>query len=387
MKDKTPLKIAFVSASNPEDKRLMSGSVYYMNRSLQKHCGNVYYIDPFNVLLKKFFQGFSYFTRFLFKKDYIFPSILLSKAYAHIIKRKLDGQNFDLIFAPFASIEMAFLKTEIPIIYVADATFALINDYYEGYASLLNLLKKEWEFLERSAIKKAALIMYSSEWAANSALIDYDADESKVNVIPFGANIEKIPPKNVVLEKKKSSCNLLFLGVDWERKGGNIAFETLLELEKFGIDAKLTVCGCVPPKEFSHKRMTVIPFLDKNDEKQFNELYDLFLGSDFLLLPTRSEAYGIVFCEANAFGLPVITTDTGGIPSVITQGRNGFMLPMEANGIDYAKLIRKICLNDDLYFNLMRSSWETFEEKLNWDSWGISVSKIIAEYLDVKSRY
>lgn len=52
--------------------------------------------------------------------------------------------------------------------------------------------------------------MYSSEWAANSAIIDYDADESKVNVVPFGANIGEIPTKKAILEKKKSNCNLLF---------------------------------------------------------------------------------------------------------------------------------------------------------------------------------
>jgi glycosyltransferase involved in cell wall biosynthesis len=123
--------------------------------------------------------------------------------------------------------------------------------------------------------------------------------------------------------------------------------------------------------------MTVIPFLDKNDKVQSKELNNLFLKSDFLLLPTRSEAYGVVFCEANAFGLPVITTDTGGVSSVIESGKNGFMLPINAKGIDYAKLIKDIYMDDEKYYGLVLSSRETFEEKLNWDSWAKTVCKLI----------
>ena len=47
-----------------------------------------------------------------------------------------------------------------------------------------------------------------------------------------------------------------------------LAFEALLELERRGIDAHLTVCGCVPPDRFRHPRMHVIPFLDKNVKAQ-----------------------------------------------------------------------------------------------------------------------
>ena len=67
-----------------------------------------------------------------------------------------------------------------------------------------------------------------------------------------------------------------------------------MELEKLGINATLTVCGCTPPREFVHERMRVLPFLDKNDEKQRRQLDDLYLTSDFLFLPTRSEAFGMV---------------------------------------------------------------------------------------------
>src|SRR5436190_335365 len=82
---------------------------------------------------------------------------------------------------------------------------------------------------------------------------------------------------------------------------------------------------------------------------QRRQLEKLFETSDFLLLPTRSECYGMVFCEASAYGLPSITTDTGGISGAVKDGENGFMLPLSARGQEYAEAIAKVYLDDQLY--------------------------------------
>ena len=241
---------------------------------------------------------------------------------------------------------------------------------------------EEGNYIEQSAINKADLLLYPTIWAADSAITDYGADESKLKIVPFGANMDQIPSKEMVNTKKKSDkCRLLFLGVDWERKGGEIAFETLIELGKMNVNAELTVCGCIPPGEFKHENMRVIPFLDKNEPEQNKELQQLFLKSDFLLLPSRTEAYGVVFCEANAYGLPAITTDTGGIPGVIEEGKNGFMFPLKARGREYAELISEVHGDDQKYYQLVRTSREIFETKLNWDVWGIQVCSHIKKFI------
>jgi glycosyltransferase involved in cell wall biosynthesis len=378
------LKIAFITATDARDKINRSGTPYFMAKSLEKHCGDVYYLGPLTTRMEKVTRFFNNLSLKLFKKGYAYEhSILLSFAYARIIRNKLKDESFDVIFAPVASTELSLLTTDVPIIYTADATFSLISDYYPDYFS--GQLKISWEegnYIEQSAILKADLLLYPSKWAANSAINDYGARESIVNVIAYGANIDDYPTKEIILDKKKTDkCQLLFLGVDWVRKGGEIAFETLLELIKLGINAELTVCGCIPPDEFKHERMTVIPYLDKNDEVQSQKLQELFLKSDFLLLPSRTEAYGVVFCEANAFGLPAITTDTGGISGVIEEGVNGFMLPLSAGGKEYANIIQKVYEDEEMYYQLIKSSRETFEEKLNWDSWGKKTKTLINQLI------
>ncbi|MDP3067018.1 MAG: glycosyltransferase, partial [Methanobacteriaceae archaeon] len=81
----------------------------------------------------------------------------------------------------------------------------------------------------------------------------------------------------------------------------------------------------------------------------------------------------------NAFGFPVITTETGGISGVIKQGRNGFMLPLDASPNKYAQLIIDIYKNEKKYYQLIISSREKFDKKLNWDVWGLSFCKLIRE--------
>ena len=123
--------------------------------------------------------------------------------------------------------------------------------------------------------------------------------------------------------------------------------------------------------------MTVIPFLDKNDERQSREIENLYAMSDFLLLPTRCDCAPNVFKEANAFGLPVITTNTGGISDLVKDGENGFVLSLSATGYEYAKVIARIYKDDQYYSKLMRSSRAAFEDRLNWDAWGMAVNTIL----------
>lgn len=385
------MKIALLTMSrDPQDRRSWrswSGIVYQVAQALQKHCGEVSYCSPVlpcrrQELIAKIIRGGS--QSFL-KKKYN-PGFFLAKSYAKAGARWLADQSFDLIVAPDGVLDIAFLKTDIPIVLVAGgATFRLLLDYYPSHANLMQRSIHEMNSMYALALKKVSAVIYSSAWGARSAIQDYGADPAKVHVVPFGANLDEIPPREVVLAKKPSSrCRLLFLGVEWERKGGDIAFETLLKLEELGIAAELTVCGCTPPKAFSHERLKCIPFLNKDDEKQRKELEHLFLESDFLLLPTRADAFGLVFCEANAFGLPVITTSTGGVPEVVRNGENGFLLPYEASGSEYAEVIARLYRDNEGYADLVRGSRAAFEKRLNWDNWGFCVKQIFTDLLERK---
>jgi glycosyltransferase involved in cell wall biosynthesis len=290
----------------------------------------------------------------------------------------LAEHRFDLIVAPVAATEIAFLETRIPIILVEDATYGQLIDYNAEYAHLLDGSKRELHIIERHALQKASAIISSSSWAAQSAIDDYQADAHKVHVVPFGANFETPPDAELIRQRRRSGrCKLLFVGANWQQKGGDIAFETLLKLEQLGIEAELIICGCVPPPSFSHSRMRVIPFLDKQKPAERKELEHLYMQADFALLPTRNECFSIALCEATAYGLPVITTHTGGLGELVTDGKNGLLLPYDARGDVYATRIAALYQDEQRYHSFVRASRAAFEERLNWDAWGRAVSRVI----------
>ncbi|HEY9726857.1 MAG TPA: glycosyltransferase family 4 protein [Chroococcales cyanobacterium] len=307
------------------------------------------------------------------------------KKFAANVQHKLSQTPCDVIFAPVASAELMFLETSIPIVYLSDATFKLYQEHYQ-----LNLDRQEAEWASKqefTAISKATKLVYSSKWAANSAISDYQVPANNVEIISFGANLDRPPSLEKVLSKQQTSvCRLLFVGKDWERKGGKFAFQTLLSLRQRGIDAELVVVGCVPPAEFRHEKLRVIPYLNKNVPHERQQLDELFLKSNFFILPTRADCSPIVFCEANAFGLPVITTDVCGISSLITNGKNGYMLPLSASGDDYANAIVENFSDLTRYEKLVRSSREEYDTQLNWDKWAQKLHHVFLGVLDRNVR-
>ena len=381
------LKIAYLSPEDPHSKRSWSGITYYMAQALQRHCGDVCYLGPITSCEQRLAYHLSRSIHSLFKKHIVHERLLfVARKHAKVAAQRLTRQAFDVIFAPIGAGEIAFLETDIPIVLAEDATFAAMHNYYPSCSNLLGWSEREGYLVQDMAYKKAQVLLYPSQWAADSAIKDCGVNAQKVHIIPFGANLGAIPSKEAVLAKKKSDhCRLLMVGVGWDRKGGSIAFETLLRLQELGIQAELTICGSVPPEAYKHERMKIIPSLDKQNGQQRKELEKLYMQADFLLVPSRQECFGIVFCEASAFGLPSITADTGGIADAVIEGVNGFRLPYRAQGNEYAQIIAEIYADDQRYSTLVRSSRETFENKLNWDTWGMTVRNILLKIVESAS--
>jgi glycosyltransferase involved in cell wall biosynthesis len=377
------LKIALVSAADPKDRRTWSGSTFFMGSALERHVGRVDYIGPIPIPGQDFKVKLARLTHRIFgKRTYPFRTLSAARYFAKEISRRLSGRTYDLILAPAASVEIAYLETDIPIVYVSDATFTLMREVYPIFSSMPPAAVEAEQFFERTALDRARLVLFPSLWAARSAIDDYGTTKDKVRVIPFGANLDREPDRQAVVKKKISdTVKILFLAKEWERKGGAIALETLKSLEDMGINAKLTVCGVTPPPGIAHPEMTVFPYLDKNiarDRKQFEHILS---ESHLLLLPTRTECYGIVFCEANAYGLPVFATRVGGIPTIVEDDKNGYLLSREASGKDFAYTIAKAIRDPDRYSELNYGARERYEKVLNWDAWAHTAGGAIRDML------
>ena len=372
------VKVGFLSSHNYLDRNAWSGTLYQMYQALKMHnlkLVNLGIPSKPNYLKKLIRRTWTTHSQLpIGSPEYIKKN----QKFAVFVEKQLKKTPCDVIFAPVGSKEITFLNTSIPIIYLSDITFKLYDGYYQS-----NFTPEEFGWRNKQetvAISKACKLVYPSEWAASSAIKDYKAQPEKIEIIPFGANIDNLPSFEEINLKSKthSVCRLLFIGKDWQRKGGDIAFQTLVCLRERGIDAELTVIGSLPSSEIKHDKLTVIPFLDKNDPVQRQRFRELLLNSNYFIFPTRADCSPIVTCEANAFGLPVITTEVGGIPTIIRNGKNGYMLPLSASGEDFASLIEKIFIDQINYQNLVSSSRIEYEQRLNWQSWGTKMFQVIS---------
>lgn len=370
------LHIGILSAADSQNPRTWSGTTYYSSRALELYGAQITHLGPYpgNPWLYEFIKN--KLLRILTGKGTnIYNTKRLAHKFADFFNTILTRHSFDWLYAPAAAAETAFLETDIPIMGLSDANHYLAQDY-DSFRNLWQSSLQEFATIELRALHKFHKIAYPTTWVADSTISDLHIPAEKIFIAPFGANIveNEIPEfEQVIRTKKSDTCTLLFLGVDWDRKGGALAYKTLETLLSMNIPAELLICGCIPPSDFTHAHMKVIPFLDKRNPDDRKTMYSLLRSSSFLLLPTRAEAYGIVFCEAAAFGLPSISTNVGGVTGVITEGKNGYCLPYHSNGQDYALLIRELWEDEQRYCRLSQTSREEYEMRLNWRVWAETV--------------
>ena len=372
-------RIAFATIGDASEVRFWSGTPFHMSKSLANEGHEVVHIGPLSAPILPLYKAYSRLRR-TFRRRGLSPFHAgpVVAQYAADAARKIRVVSPDIVFAPAGSTFAWGVPDGVPLVYASDATFRLVENYHPHYRNLSPAARQTAERLERNTIARADLVLYPSEWAAESAIRDYGADRARVHVIPWGANLAEAPDRASVLGcRRPGPCRLLLIGANWQEKGADIAVETLDELRGRGVEAELVICGCTPPRPVTRDGLTIIAYLDKNNREQRNRLDQLYRDADFFLLPTRADCYGIVFCEAAAHGVPSIAPATGGVPGAICDGETGILLPPNATKADYATVISETFANPNRLARLRQSSRDAFEAQLNWQAWGRRVSDLM----------
>ncbi len=375
----SPIRVAFLTREDPRDRRAYSGVHFHMMRALESHGAQVLAIGP---LASPRLGTVRFFDHLLGKAtgrhiDWL-HSRWVARGFARRIERWLDTIDCDALFAPVGSSMIAYLETDRPVVYVADATFALLEDSYPVFTRLLSSSSRQAHEIEQRAIDRSTRVVYASEWAADSARRDYQCDPAKIRIEPFGCNLERVPSRSIAEARDvRAPIRLLFIAAEWERKGGDTALDTLAALEASGVDAELRVIGVDPPKGIP--RVTALGFLDKNDPTQAERYAAELESATVLLAPTKQDCSPMVYAEAAAFGLPCVTSDVGGVASLVLDGPTGRVLPANSDGSRYAECIREIVSDPARYRAMALAARDRYESDLNWDRWGRAMASILRE--------
>lgn len=367
-------KIGILSADNPFDRRVSSGTRFMMAEQLEQRGYEVVWIK---IILPKM-----YMWRFLLLciakitgKTYLYrKTTRYCLKYVKTANKTLI-ESCDVLMVAFFSGVCYGLATTKNILYFSDSTFNLLDGYY--YKNLSSWSRQQGNLIEQTALDKATHIIVSSQWTKESVIKDYKISQSKVSVVEFGPNLDEcdIVDKTFVFN---GELHILFLGVDWQRKGGELALAAVRWLNNNGVNTILHIVGIKDLSEDIRKNPYVKNhgFMDKNVKPEYRRLVEIIQMSHCLLLPTKAECAGIVFCEASANGLPSFSHKTGGIPNYVINGENGYLLPVGASGEDFGRKIKECLLSGEME-RMSETAKLVYKEKLNWNTWGDSVQNII----------
>ncbi|KIA88524.1 glycosyltransferase family 4 protein [Kaistella jeonii] len=366
---KQNIKVGYLCFQNPENKRIWSGTHYTLMMAIKNVGFEVVNLSPIELprsyhrLLTVYNKIHRIFSKKQINEEYTFLLAYFSSRHFHKV---IAANKIDVLFCPAATAAIPFLKTRIPIIFFNDTTYDQLKNYYSNEPKFSKFSDFESSLVQKLALKKADRVLFSSTWAKNFAVRFYNLRITKVDTAILGSNLP-IPP--IIIKKDfTEEIVFLFVGVVWERKGGQIVLSTLEHLSNKGYNVKMIVVGAKPPVE--SPLIKYVGFLDKNLPEDEKKLSEYFRTSHFLFVPSRAECYGIVFSEASAFGLLVISTDTGGISSIIKNKKNGFLLPISADFVDYSHLIENLLTNPVELQKLSLECREIYDQKLDWRNFG-----------------
>ena len=178
------------------------------------------------------------------------------------------------------------------------------------------------------------LAIYASQWSARTAKEYDEVNERKIRVVPFGANLSSVPSveevARLLANRSDRVCELLLIGVNWFNKGGPKALEIARLLNKRGIRTRPPRCRLRSPGE-RLARLDRIPRVHyQSDQGRLRQTRRTDRPSHFLLLPTLADCFGLVLCEANAFGVPSLANDVGGVGEVVKPDVNGCLFAADA---------------------------------------------------------
>jgi glycogen synthase len=124
---------------------------------------------------------------------------------------------------------------------------------------------------------------------------------------------------------------ILFVGALARDKGALTLLDAARRLWQSGSDVRLALIGAtaladferayaaLPPRD--RERVLLLGFVSDADKR------DAYAACDVFAMPSRTDTFGVVYLEAWLYGKPVIGARAGGVPAVITDGEDGYLIP------------------------------------------------------------
>ncbi len=300
-------------------------------------------------------------------------SLLQTPAAYHLLRREIRWivTELDCLFS-FQTQSMWDGSTPgVPHFVYTDHT-ELANLGYPAF-NPKRLMPRWWLDLEAEIYRNAARVFTMSRHVTRSLREDYGLAAERLRCVRAGGNAPGSGEIRAALPAiAGSGPEILFVGVDWTRKGGPELLEAFKRLRRDHPTARLRIVGCTPK--------IAVAGCEVMGRVPLEEMPALYASASIFCLPTRIEPFGIAFVEAMHAGLPVVGTRVGAVPDMVREGVNGLLVPPGDIDALHSALDSLLRAPDSLPA-MGRASRERAARHYNWQAVGDRLGGAIREVL------
>lgn len=241
--------------------------------------------------------------------------------------------------------------------------FAFSNFKNTSYSTLCKRSQSQEDYFNT-----CSGIFTMGKWLKNSIVERLGIPEEKVYHVGGGINLDISRIKS----EPKFHNKILFVGRDFERKGGYLLLDAFKILKSERRDIELHIAGPT-----SNPNIEGINGVYYYGDASHDLISDLMNKCDLFCMPSYYEAYGLVFIEALVYGLPCIGRNAYEMPYFIEDGVTGLLL----NNDDPNELADKISivLSNISYTDAVISRRSKYLLEYSWDTVACRIAKIITK--------
>jgi len=201
---------------------------------------------------------------------------------------------------------------------------------------------------KRSELQKQAVLFIAVSNFIKQKMIDQGYPEHKIITHYLGIDVDLFQPDPSVIREPI----ILFIGRLVENKGGEYLIRAMECVQQTHPEAKLIIIGDGELREelekMAQQKIRNYQFLGMQTQEVIREWLNkakVLCVPSITIASGKSEGFGLVFIEANAMGVPVVSFNTGGIAEAVEHEKTGYLLP-EKDWLGLAKYIN-LLLNDE----------------------------------------
>ncbi len=241
-----------------------------------------------------------------------------------------------------------------PYVMYLDSTDDLAERFWRPWTPYGAIGRSAWQALERDAYRHAAHVFTASEVTRDSVVSAYGIDPARVTVVGAGSNFAPLPAPR----ERPRTPEILFLGREWERKGGPELLSAFAAVRREVPEARLVVAGTTDAA--AAPGVEVVGLVGRE------ELARRFASAAIFCVPSRFDPFTNSLMEAMAYSLPCVSTTTAGVPELVLHGETGLLVaPGDVDGLAAAML--RLLRDPDLADELGRAGRIRVEEELTWE--------------------